>query len=149
MKEIGNYMIDTSLYYDPENLFWLRHNNGFVRIGFNPLLQETSGSFVAIVFENTDRTLSKGDTFGSVEAEKHVAQLVMPISGKIVVFNEKVVQNPRLMNTDPYGEGWLAEIECDQFNEQKDHLIYGAANIEKWMESEIAKYEDKGWIARP
>ncbi len=149
MKEIGNYLIDTSLYYDPANQFWLSHNNGFVRIGFNPLLQETSGSFVAIVFENQNQMLSRGDSFGSVEAEKHVAQLLMPISGKLIVVNEKLMENPRLLNTDPYGEGWIAEIECENFDEQKHHLIYGGAAVEDWIKSELIKYEDKGWIARP
>lgn len=149
MKQIGNYIIDTDLFYDGKNHFWLQQNEGFVRLGFSPLLQETSGSFVAILFENIDKLLSKGDGFGSVEAEKHVAQLMLPISGKIIVFNNKVVENPRLMNDDPYGEGWLIEMESSDFENEKENLIYGEDQITKWVESEIKKYEDKGWIARP
>ncbi|HHS95046.1 MAG TPA: glycine cleavage system protein H [Phaeodactylibacter sp.] len=149
MKKIGNYFIDTSLYYDTHHNFWLKENNGFVRIGFHPLLQESSGSFVAIVFENENQTLSRGQTFGSVEAEKHVAQLLLPISGKIICTNDKVIENPRLLNTDPYGEGWLVEVESTDFQHDKSNLISGEQAITDWILEEIKKYEDKGWIARP
>ncbi len=149
MKQIGNYLIDTDLYYEPEHHFWLSPNQGFVRIGFNPLLQETSGAFVAILLDKGKGVLPQGHAFGSVEAEKHVAQLVMPISGEIIVINEQVIQNPRLMNTDPYGEGWLIEVQATNFDQEKQNLIFGEENIEKWVLSEIRKFEDKGWIARP
>ncbi len=149
MKQIGNYLIDTELYYDPKNHFWLQPNGDFIRIGFNPLLQETSGSFVAILFENIDKELSKGETFGSVEAEKHVAQLILPVSGKIIVVNDLVLTNPRWMNTDPYGKGWLVELESTNFENEKNDLLSGEKQIEQWIRSEIKKYEDKGWIARP
>ena len=149
MKQIGNYFIDTTLYYDPKNHFWLKEHDGFVRMGFDPLLQETSGSFVAIIFENKDKQLNKGEAFGSVEAEKHVAQLIMPISGKVIVINDDVLTNPRLMNTDPYGHGWLVEIESTNFENEKEYLLKGETAITEWVTSEIHKYEDKGWIARP
>ena len=147
LKEIGKYFIDTDLYYDTKNHFWLKQNGPFVRIGFTPLLQETSGSFVAIALEN-QAEIQKGAAFGSVEAEKHVAQLMSPIAGKIIAINDKVVENPRLMNTDPYGDGWLVEVECDDFESQAVDLLHGESAIVNWVNDEITKYQKKGWIAQ-
>ena len=149
MKQIGNYTIDTDLYYDGNNHFWLRPEGNITRIGFSPLLQETSGSFVAIVFDNINKAMNKGDFFGSVEAEKHVAQLTLPISGEVIAINEKVIENPRLMNDDPYGDGWLIEIKNTCFQNEKTNLIHGEEDICEWIHSELKKYNDKGWIARP
>ena len=113
----------------------------------NPLVQETSGSFVSIRMEELGNSFSKGDGFGSIEAEKHVGPLKMPLSGKITAVNEKVLENPRLLNTEPYGKGWLMEIEMSRFEEEKKDLLVGETNITTWFEAEINKYEEKGWLA--
>jgi glycine cleavage system H protein len=148
MKKIKNFTIRTDIWYDTDESFWLDIDGNIARIGMNPLVQETSGSFVSIRMEKIGNSFSKGESFGSVEAEKHVGQLKMPVSGKIVSVNEKVLENPRLLNTEPYGKGWLVEIEMSNFEEEKKDLLVGDAKITAWFESEINKYEDKGWLAQ-
>ena len=147
MKKIKNFNIRTDIWYDTDESFWLDIDGNSARIGMNPLVQETSGSFVSIRMDEIGKSFTKGDSFGSVEAEKHVGQLKMPVSGKITAVNEKVLENPRLLNTEPYGKGWLIEIEMSQFEEEKKNLLVGEANITTWFEAEINKYEDKGWLA--
>ncbi len=142
-------VIKTDLLYDPDNYFWIKPEGNKARIGMSPLVEETSGSFVAIRFENVGQSLAKNDSFGSAEAEKHVGHMIMPVSGKILSINDKVIENPRLINTDPYGEGWLLEVELTNFEAEYDSLIAGADNIKNWFEAELKKFDEKGWLAQP
>ena len=147
MKQIGKYQIRTDVYYEPENHFWIDVSGGTAIIGMSPLIQETSGSFVAIQLERPGIELKKNAVMGSVEADKHVVQLKAPISGKIIMVNENVIENPGLVNNDPYGDGWLLEMKIEE-GELKD-LISGEKAVTEWVESEIARFNEKGWIAQP
>ena len=147
MKNIRNFTIRTDLWYETGEGFWLDVQGETARIGMSPLVQESTGSFVAISLNKIGTSLTKGESFGSLEAEKHVGHLKAPVSGRIVAANPKVLENPRLINTDPYGKGWLVEIELSQFEEEQQGLLAGEEEVIAWFESEITKYEDKGWIA--
>jgi len=147
MIKIDKYDVDTSLHYDPKEHFWIQISNNHARIGMSPLIQETSGAFVAIQINALDMTFKKGASFGSIEAEKHVGPLKMPLSGKVTKVNEAVIENPRLINYDPYGDGWLIEMELADTDELYQ-LIYGENKVIQWFESELKKFDDKGWIAQ-
>jgi glycine cleavage system H protein len=147
MKKIKNFDVRTDLWYAADEGFWLDIDGSVARIGMSPLAQETTGSFVAVRFEEVGARFAKGESFGSVEAEKHVGHLKMPASGVIVAVNEKVLENPRLLNTDPYGKGWLAEIELTDWDAEKSNLLSGENEVEAWFAAEIEKFEDKGWLA--
>lgn len=147
MIKIDKYNVDTGLYYDPKEHFWINLSGMHARIGMSPLIQETSGAFVAIQMNSLENNLSKGESFGTIEAEKHVGPLKIPLSGKITKVNEKVIENPRLINYDPYGDGWLVEMEIENSNELSD-LIYGDNNVITWFNEELKKFDDKGWIAQ-
>jgi len=144
---MNNYELRTDLFYEPENHYWVDIKNGVARIGLSPLVQETSGSFVAIQFNQETDTFSRGESIGSLEAEKHVSHIKAPLSGKVIAKNEAVIENPRLLNTDSYGEGWLVEIELSDENEMK-YLLQSEEEITIWFENEIKKHEEKGWIAQ-
>lgn len=144
---MNTHDLRTDLLYDPAALFWLDVRGNIARIGMSPLVQETTGSFVAVQLAAAGTALAKGESFGSTEAEKHVGQLKAPVSGKLLRCNEKVQEMPRLINTDPYGEGWLVEIEMTDAAKELPLLVQGAANVEAFFEKEIKKYQDKGWLA--
>jgi len=147
MKKIKKFNIRTDVYYDTAESYWVDVNGNTARIGMSPLVQETSGSFVAISINDIGTSHAKGASFGSVEAEKHVGHLKMPVSGKITAVNEKALANPRLLNSDPYGKGWLIEIEMSDFQAEKANLLSGESKIVAWFTDEINKYEEKGWLA--
>ena len=147
MKKIKNFDIRTDLHYATAEGFWLSVDGRTARVGMSPLMQETTGSFVAVRLEKMGASFRQGESFGSVEAEKHVGHLKMPVSGMLVAVNEKVLENPRLLNTDPYGKGWLAEIEMSHWEAEEGSLLSGEAEVEAWFEAEIKKMEDKGWLA--
>ena len=148
MTKVDKYEVDTSLFYDPQEHFWVRIDDNTARIGLSPLIQESNGAFVAIQLEGAGQELAKGESFGSIEAEKHVGPLKMPLSGRITRFNEEIIENPRLINYDPYGDGWIMEMELTKADEEVPGLIFGDHNVVQWFEQELKKFSDKGWIAQ-
>ena len=110
---------------------------------------ESQGPLVVVQLEAAEHALQKGDHFGGVEAEKHVGVLRAPVSGRIMRLNEHVMANPRLINLDPYGAGWLIEVELTNFAVEKQALITGEAALTEWYETEIKRYEEAGWLAQP
>jgi glycine cleavage system H protein len=148
MKKINKYEVRTDIYYEPETHFWVNINGNNATIGMSPLVQETSGSFVAVQMEETGAEIKKDDGFGTVEAEKHVGPLKSPLSGKILSRNTEVLENPRLINIDPYNKGWLIEMELTNLQNEIGSLISGEEDITEWFESELKKFDEKGWIAQ-
>lgn len=148
MSNDNPYEIRELLYYDPVNHFWVDASRPFAVIGMTPLIQETSGSFVAVQVSPAGTELKKNQPMGMVEAEKHVGPLKSPLSGIVRLVNESVLSNPRLMNDEPYDGGWLMEIEMSDRSEL-DSMITGKENIRQWFELELKRFNDKGWIAQP
>jgi glycine cleavage system H protein len=147
MEKIDKYKVNKNYYYDTDTHFWIDLNGDQARIGMSPLVQETSGSFVAILFDDLNE-VKRGEVFGSAEAEKHVGPLKSPISGVITETNELVIETPRLINTDPYGDGWLLKMRLINKDTEIPKLIFGNDNIMSWFKSELKKFEEKGWIAQ-
>jgi glycine cleavage system H protein len=147
MTKIDKYDVDTGLFYDAKEHFWVKISGNNARIGMSPLIQETSGAFVAVQLNSPKNELSKGEAFGSIEAEKHVGPLKMPLSGKVLQVNNEVIENPRLINYDPYGNGWIMEMELTNADSEVPELIFGDHNVVGWFKSELEKFENKGWIA--
>ena len=83
-------------------------DNAFV--GITDFAQGELGEIVFVEVETVGETLNQGDVFGSVEAVKTVSDLFLPVGGEILEFNEKLEDAPELVNSDPYGEGWMVKI---------------------------------------
>ena len=75
-----------------------------------------------VEIETLDEDLESEEVFGSVEAVKTVSDLFMPVSGKVIEVNEEIESNPELVNTDPYGEGWMIKIQIAS-QEELDGLL--------------------------
>jgi len=82
-----------------------------VRVGITDFAQNSLGDIVFVSVHGLDGTVESGDTFGEVESTKSVSDLYAPVAGSVVARNEALDDNPDLVNTDPYGAGWIAEIE--------------------------------------
>lgn len=137
----------TDLRYDPATLYWLDVRGNVARIGMPPLVQESTGSFVAVQLFPEGAEVRRGERFGSTEAEKHVGHLKAPVSGRLLRVNAQVQENPRLLNTDPYGAGWLVEIELSDAAAELPLLVQGEAEVRAFFEKEAQKYREKGWLA--
>ena len=81
------------------------------RIGITDFAQAALGNIVYIQLPKTDAVVTANSVCGEVESTKSVSEIYAPISGKVVAINNKLDSNPETINSDPYGDGWIAEIE--------------------------------------
>jgi len=101
----------------PENLKysndheWLKMDGEFAYVGITDYASNELGDIVFLDITTVDETLAQGETFGTIEAVKTVSDLMMPVGGDVVEFNEALEGNPALVNSDPYGEGWIIKIK--------------------------------------
>ena len=90
---------------------WIKIDGEIATIGITDFAQGELGDIVYVEVDTIDETLEKEEVFGTVEAVKTVSDLFMPISGKIIEFNESLESNPEKVNEDPYGEGWMIKVK--------------------------------------
>ncbi len=90
---------------------WLRISDNIGTIGITEFAQSELGEIVYADLPNDGYSFEQDKVFGSVEAVKTVSDLFMPVSGKVIETNKKLLQTPTLINDDPYGEGWMMKIE--------------------------------------
>src|SRR5689334_2369469 len=86
-------------------------------IGITDYAQGELGDIVFVDITSVDKDLSAEEVFGTIEAVKTVSDLFMPVAGKIIEVNNALSNNPELVNTDPYGEGWMVKIEVSDSKE--------------------------------
>ena len=91
---------------------WLRIEEGIAYVGITEFAQGELGDIVFVDVDAEGEELEKEEVFGSVEAVKTVSDLFMPINGEVLAFNEKLEDEPELINTDPYGDGWIIKISA-------------------------------------
>jgi len=90
---------------------WVQQRGSLVRIGITDYAQDALGDVVFVQLPAIGSTLAAGAAVGEVESTKSVSDVFAPVSGVVVAVNERLVAQPELLNQDPYGEGWLCEIE--------------------------------------
>ena len=106
-----------------ENLFytkdheWVRVEGESVVVGVTDFAQKELGDIVYVDVDTEGDNMEKEEVFGSVEAVKTVSDLMMPVTGEIVAFNEVLEDEPELVNNDPYGDGWMIKVLVSDFTE--------------------------------
>ncbi len=111
----------------PENLKytreheWIRIEGSEAYVGVTDFAQSELGDIVYVEVESVGETLKKDDIFGTVEAVKTTSDLFMPVSGEVLEFNPELDEshgdNPSLINTDPYGSGWIIKVKLSDLSE--------------------------------
>jgi len=102
--------IPTDLKYTIEHE-WVRLDEDVAVVGITDFAQGELGDIVYVEVETEGEDLEKGSVFGTIEAVKTVSDLFLPLSGEIVEFNSELETNPELVNSDPYGKGWIIKIK--------------------------------------
>ncbi|PQL90881.1 glycine cleavage system protein GcvH [Apibacter adventoris] len=100
---------------------WVKIEGDVAYVGITDYAQRELGDIVFLDVETVGEDLNSGDIFGSVEAVKTVSDLFLPINGKILELNPLVATSPDLVNTDPYGKGWIVKVELK--NLSTTHLL--------------------------
>ena len=101
---------------------WIKIDGDVATVGITDFAQGELGDIVYVEVDTLDETLSKDEVFGTVEAVKTVSDLFLPMSGKIIEFNEALNDNPELVNDSPYGDGWIIKVEVSDINELEQLL---------------------------
>jgi len=101
---------------------WIKIEEDIATVGITDFAQSELGDIVYIDVETLDETIEANEVFGTVEAVKTVSDLFMPITGEIIELNENLDDEPELVNSDPYGEGWMIKIKISDIETINDLL---------------------------
>ncbi|TGD88178.1 glycine cleavage system protein GcvH [Mycolicibacterium sp. CH28] len=105
--------IPADLRYTAEHEWVRRTGDNTVRVGITDFAQSSLGDVVYVQLPDVDSNVTAGESFGEVESTKSVSDLYAPVSAKVIAVNSDLDANPGLVNTDPYGQGWLLDLEVD------------------------------------
>lgn len=127
-------MIPEDLHYSSDHE-WIRStDSGTVRIGITDFAQNSLGDIVYVQLPDLGTTVTSGDSIGEVESTKSVSDIFAPLAGTVTGRNEALDAAPETVNSDPYGEGWMIEIQLDDPAEL-DGLLDAAGYAEQVGES--------------
>ena len=142
-----NYPIPSDRAYDREHHMWAQFDtaSGDVFVGIDALGLVSLGDLAYVTLKDVGMQVKRGKSMGMLEAAKMTGDLTAPVSGMIVARNDGVLNNPALVNQSPYVDGWMVVIKPSDWNAESAQLVSGDA-LPAWVESEIARYNEKGWL---
>ena len=101
--------VPSDLHYTADHE-WVKIDGDVAIVGVTDYAQGELGDIVFVEVETEGETLDAEEVFGTIEAVKTVSDLILPISGEVIEFNETLEDNPSLINNDPFGEGWIIKV---------------------------------------
>lgn len=105
---------------------WVRLVGSVARVGITDFAQDALGDVVYVQAPTVGTTVANGDSFSEVESTKSVSDIYAPLAGTVSAVNAALDADPSLLNSDPYGEGWICEITVDD-SADRSHLLDAAA----------------------
>jgi glycine cleavage system H protein len=122
--------VPDDLRYTPEHEWVRSGDSATVRVGITDYAQEALGDVVYVSLPEVGATVQKGAAVGEVESTKSVSDIYAPVSGTVTARNDNLDEHPELINSDPYGEGWMLEIDASdkaEIDGLLDAAAYGTA----------------------
>jgi len=141
MADIKGYNMPDELYYHKDHS-WARVDGTKVTVGMNDFFQKEAGDIVFLDMPETEEEVSQGEVCGKIQSRKWIGKLVAPISGEITEINEDLEEDTSLINSDPYGKGWILVIEASSLEEDLENLMKGPA-VAPFIEDEIKRAEEE------
>lgn len=139
MKDVFGFQVPTSTYYLHGGHAWaLPESSGQVRVGLDDFSQKILGPADELKLPDIGKVYYQNHIFMAQIREKHKAPFLAPVDGTIEAVNPKVLQNPRLIHDDPYGDGWLFLVNPTNLQQNKENLSFGEANA-VWIDQESHK----------
>jgi glycine cleavage system H protein len=135
------FRVATDRYYNGEGL-WLLAEGNRVRIGLSDFLQQRSGDVAFAEIKPVGTMLAAGEEVSMIETIKVNISLTSPVNGTIVEVNPAMELSPEVINTDPYGTGWLAVIEAADWQAERRHLLDAQAYFD-WMKGQAEEEAKK------
>ena len=142
MARVEDYDFPADLWYDPREHLWARvdADETTLTVGVDAMGQEALGEVVYVDLAGAGREVRRGAALGSLEAEKMVRPVLAPVSGTLVDVNEAVIATPRLLNSDPYGRGWLFTIRATRWAAECHELLHGDDAVTAWARGELERH---------
>ncbi len=137
MAEIEGYHVPDELLYDKEHM-WAKVEEDVVKVGLNDFSQKLAGELSYLEMPEEGAEVSQGEQIGTYETGKWMGKLFAPVSGEVIRYNEEVEDEPTLVNSEPYGKGWLFEIRLKNPSELENLMKVDSAT--EWLKGEIAKH---------
>lgn len=122
MMRVLDYEIPDKLYYSKEHE-WVRIEGKEAVVGITDYAQKQLHEIVYVEVQKVGANIEQFQTMGTVESVKSVSDIFAPVSGKIIKVNEELAESPELLNQDPYGKGWLAQINLKDLNKDLEKLM--------------------------
>lgn len=126
--------IPPDLHYTAEHEWVRRTAEDTVRVGITDFAQSALGDVVFVQLPDVGTEVTAGESFGEVESTKSVSDLYAPLSGKIAAVNHDLDGTPQLVNSDPYGGGWLLDIQVDS-SAQLEAALAALLNADAYLET--------------
>ncbi len=124
------YKIDEGVYYTKEHEWARKNDDGTVSVGVDDYAQAQLHEIVYVELPEMGAEMAQAEAIGAVESVKAVSDMYSPVGGKVVAINEELLDSPDKINTDPYGEGWIAKIEPSNLEGDLANLMDAAAYTE-------------------
>ena len=121
--------IPEDLYYLVEKHVWGRREEDLVVVGLTDVAQHLAKGIISVTTKRVGRSLDKGKSIGTVESSKWVGPVPAPVGGEIVAVNEALESDPGLLNRDPYGEGWIAQLRPNDWEGESQDLVTGPEGV--------------------
>lgn len=135
---MSQYDIPKGLYYTNDHA-WVKVEGNQIRIGITDFMQKLAGEITFIRIPRAGKTLAAGATLSSIQSGKWAGKIQMPMAGKVVEANNELPANPKLLNSDCYGAGWICVMEPDDLAAGLKGLIHGD-DADKFFTEEHAKF---------
>lgn len=145
MAEGGGYQLPDELHYDRQHHLWVRPEGKLWRVGLDAIGQAAAGEVKHVQLKPPGSTVLRGKLLGSMEAGKFVGALRSPAGGTVVQVNPRVLEQPGLVNTDPYGEGWLSVLDPTD-PQDLEALVHGPEAVAAFLAEELERYRREGFL---
>ena len=144
MTTVNNCSIPADLLYQVEKHVWVkRDEDGTARLGITDPAQKLAGKIIVVTPKKVGRTITRGQSAGTVESSKWVGPVPSPLSGEIVAVNEAPLDDPAILNTDPYGN-WIVRLAPANWDEEAKDLVTDEQGVEAYRALLLAEGIDCG-----
>ncbi len=141
MADIKGYDMPDDLYYNSEHS-WARVDGNKVTVGMDDFFRKEAGDVVFIDMPDEGEDVSQGEVCGKIQSRKWIGKIVAPVSGEITAINEDLEEDTGLINSEPYGQGWILVVEASDLASCLPNLVHGP-DVVPFIEKEIKRAEEE------
>ena len=132
MTLASNCNIPEDLFYVIDKHVWARADGGLVTVGMTDVAQNLAKSIIAVTPKKPGKTVARGRSIATVESAKWVGPVPAPVTGEIAEVNSALASSPGLINSDPYGDGWVARLRPANWDAEAGDLASGPEGVEAY-----------------